>query len=134
MGFANRPAPKPVSPPKPKRRYTGAHPTTIILVKDRARGCCERCGRSVPIDAEVHHRIPRGMGGTRDPRVNLVSALVLLCGDCHRWIESYRNAAREDGWLVLRNAEPSAVAIHSALHGVVLLSDDGGLEPVGGAA
>jgi 5-methylcytosine-specific restriction protein A len=116
---------------KPKRRYTGAHPTTIIIVKDRARGCCERCARSVPTEAEVHHRIPRGMGGSRDPRINQASNLVVLCGDCHRWIESYRNAARDRGWLLHRSDNPWEEPIFSHLHGYVLLGDDGSVTPVG---
>lgn len=126
--------PKPATTSKPKHRYTGASPSVLLLVKTRAAGRCERCAWAVPTDAEVHHRIPRGMGGTKDPRINLSSNLVVLCAACHRWIESYRQAAYRAGWLVHRTAEPNATPIESRLHGRVLLADDGGIQQVGGAA
>lgn len=59
---------------------------------------------------QIHHRKPRGMGGTRDPLVNSPSNLVLLCGSgtegCHGWVESHRTEAREAGWLVSQHADP----------------------------
>jgi 5-methylcytosine-specific restriction enzyme A len=114
----------------PKRRYTGASPVVLLLVKTRSGGRCERCAWSVPVDAEVHHRVPRGMGGSKDPRINLPSNLVNLCAACHRWAESYRSAAYRDGWLVHRTAEPNATPIESKLHGYVLFADDGGVDQV----
>lgn len=117
-----------------KRRYTGASPAVLILVKDRAGGRCERCAAWVPVDAEVHHRIPRGMGGSRDPRINRPSNLVVLCRPCHREVESRRELAYRDGWLVHRTAEPVNAPVESAVHGRVLLADDGSVTPVGGAA
>ena len=73
----------------------------------RANGHCERCGRSVAnIPASVHHRRPRGMGGTSDDAVHSATNCVLLCGSgttgCHGYIESNRAEAAEHGWLVLR--------------------------------
>lgn len=73
----------------------------------RSNGCCERCGISVEtIPASIHHRRPRGMGGSRDPKINGVTAGVLLCGTgttgCHGWVESNRALAIEQGWLVPR--------------------------------
>ncbi|MBF6374499.1 HNH endonuclease [Nocardia farcinica] len=121
-------------PRAPRRRYTGATPAVLMLVKSRAGGRCERCAAPIPTTAEVHHRIPRGMGGTRDPRVNRPSALVVLCPQCHRRIESYREKARLDGWLVRRTSNPTEVAIESRLHGRVLLADDGSVVSVGGDA
>ena len=55
----------------------------------------------------VHHRAPRKMGGTRDPYINALSNLLLVCGHgtvgCHGWLESHRNVARDTkGWLVPR--------------------------------
>jgi len=76
------------------------------------------------------------MGGSRnDPRINQPSNLVVLCTDCHRWIESYRSEAYDDGWLVHRTAEPNAQPIESKLHGRVLLDDFGGIAHIdpGGA-
>lgn len=134
--FVRRAVPKP-GPRKRSPRSTSAKPAVVLAVKLRAGGRCERCAGPVPTDAEVHHRIPRGMGGSRnDPRINLASNLVVLCGKCHRWIESYRDAARADGWLVLRTAEPNATPIESRLHGHVLLDDFGGIAHIdtGGTA
>lgn len=117
-----------------RRRDTGPHPTVIILVKARANGRCERCAAPIVTTGEVHHRIPRGMGGSRDPRINRASNLVAICRTCHSWVERYRNAAREQGWLVLRAADPGDVPIESRLHGRVLLADDGTVHPAGGTS
>lgn len=44
------------------------------------------------------------MGGTRDPRINDPRNLVALCGSgttgCHGWIESHRELALAQGWLI----------------------------------
>ena len=65
---------------------------------------CERCGRPA---TNVHHRRPRGMGGTKDPTIHDPSNLVALCGSgttgCHGWIESNRAQARWEGWLISRH-------------------------------
>ncbi|AHH20767.1 hypothetical protein NONO_c59910 [Nocardia nova SH22a] len=131
--FIRRAVPKP-GPRKRRPRNTGAARSVIAMVRARASGRCERCAGPVPPDTDVHHRIPRGMGGSRnDSRINLPSNLVVLCSDCHRWIESYRTEAYVDGWLVHRTAEPNATPIESALHGLVLLDDSGGIAQIGGA-
>lgn len=132
-GVARRAVPKPRES-KPKPRYTGATPAVLMLVKARANGRCERCAAWIATDAEVHHRIPRGMGGSRDPRINLPSNLLVLCPACHRSAESNRQESYENGWLVHRTAEPNATPVESKLHGYVLLGDDGSIQPIGGAA
>ena len=73
---------------------------TLRLVLDRAQDCCERCGVGNP--ADVHHRRARGMGGTKDPEIHAAEALVVLCRDCHHWIETNRAVAEGQGWLVPR--------------------------------
>ena len=75
----------------------------LVLQRDGHR--CARCGRSVlDFPASVHHRVPRRMGGTRDPRIDDPRNLVLLCGSgatgCHGDIESHRTTARFEGWLL----------------------------------
>lgn len=67
--------------------------------------CCRRCGISVVHAARsIHHRQPRGAGGTRGREAHRLSLLVLLCGSgttgCHGWVESNRSEARELGWLI----------------------------------
>lgn len=120
--------------PKPAQRDTGPTRTVRHTVKARASMCCERC--SVPVAAmphEVHHRRPRGAGGSSRPDTNLPSNLVLLCGTsttgCHGFCESERDAAREQGWLVRQGGDPAAVPVLHAAFGLVLLDAVGGVTP-----
>lgn len=78
---------------------------TRALVLSRDGSKCARCGTGVGnIPSSVHHRRPRGMGGTRDIRSIDPRNLVLVCGTgttgCHHEIESNRAQAYEDGWLL----------------------------------
>jgi len=74
-------------------------------VMGRDGGQCARCGAPA---TNVHHRQPRGMGGSNDPTINDSSNLVSLCGSgttgCHGWIEANRLAAMTRGWLVPRRS------------------------------
>ena len=86
---------------------------TRSIVANRAGGVCERCGRHW--GSNVHHRKPRGMGGTRDPQANSPANLVLLCGSgtfgCHGEVESNRAKAYMDGWLVRRADDPELIPL-----------------------
>lgn len=114
--------------PKSRRRYTGPSAAVLDLVRARCGGRCERC--AAPLDGgDAHHRIPRGMGGTRDARVNQASAIVALCRPCHDYIESRRSSAQVDGWLVPRGMHPSRIPVRSDLHGHARLGDDGSVIP-----
>lgn len=82
----------------------------------RSLFCCERCGRHTPSgEGGIHHRRPRGMGGTRNPVINRVSNLMWLCGSgttgCHGWVESHRAEAVESGWIVQGNRNPADVSV-----------------------
>jgi hypothetical protein len=61
----------------------------------------------------LHHRRPRGMGGTRRVDVDSLAALVNTCGDgvagCHGYAESNREWARRRGLLVPNNGAGDAV-------------------------
>ena len=107
-----------------QRKNTGPTPEVVGLVRARAGERCERCAYMLHGNGQIHHRIPRGMGGSKAPYINRPPNLVLLCLQCHSWAESYRASAMEAGWLVLRRVDPATVPIHSVLHGVVLLTDD----------
>ena len=48
----------------------------------------------------MHHRQPRGMGGSGDPEQHSPANLVHLCRPCHRWIEANSTEAYEQGWKV----------------------------------
>lgn len=80
-------------------------------IRERDAGLCARCGRPCPPGAgSVHHRRPRGMGGSRDPLTNDPSNLVLLCGSgttgCHGYLEAFRSESLETGWLLRQGADP----------------------------
>lgn len=118
--------------PKPRPpRNTGPTASTRKLVKTRARNCCERCGRPITGDYSIHHRKPRGMGGTKNASANLPSNLVLLCGSattpggCHTAVEKFRQAAITTGWIVTRTADPAKVPIKFPSGRWYLLNEDG---------
>ena len=112
-------------------RATGPSRKTRRLVIDRDGGVCRMCGRA---GTNVHHRRPRGMGGTRDPETNSPANLVLLCGSgttgCHGWIESHRAEAMAAGWLVSKWADPSTTPIKTS-RGVIRLTDHGTIITIG---
>lgn len=108
-------------------RKTGPSKTVVGLVTERAGGWCEHCGHH---GAQIHHRIPRGMGGSRTERINQPSNLVLLCGDCHAEVESNRELGYAYGWLVHRQADPSSVAVKRFDGEWVFLDDEGNYVPV----
>lgn len=101
------------------RRNTGPTAEAVALVVERDRYTCVRCGHPVSgergIGWSVQHRIPRGMGGSRDPRLNLPSNLIILCGSGttqdHGWVESNRTAALAYGWSVSRHADPAEIPV-----------------------
>lgn len=70
------------------------------LLMVRTGGLCECCGRSVwglPREhIEIQHRRAQGMGGTDEAEANSLANLLLLHGDCHRWVESRPSDPR--GW------------------------------------
>lgn len=107
----------------------------------RDMGACARCGRHVAhlergIAWSIHHRRPRGAGGTSLEWVAGAANLVILCGSgttgCHGWVESNRAEARVAGFLVPLNGVLKAdeVAIRHKTLGLVYLTDEGGWVPV----
>jgi len=94
----------------------------------RASMRCERCGSYLAYEAfSIHHRLPRGRGGR-----NELSNVVLLCGSattpngCHADVESRREQAYVDGWLVRSEMDPAEVPVIHVAFGRVLLDNDGG--------
>lgn len=100
-------------------------------VYERDQSRCLRCGDHVgSSDRSIHHRKPRQMGGTSDPRIHALSNLVLLCGTgttgCHGWIESNRAVARATGWLISRfEAAPESSVPLRFTDRITWLHDDG---------
>lgn len=96
----------------------------------RARSGCERCGRWCGEGswAEYHHRTPRGMGGTSGDRAEALSSAancLLLCSQCHRWVELNRDESFTSGWLVPWSGDPAEVAVVVFELGPVLLGVNG---------
>lgn len=99
--------------PKPKR-VDGVTSSEIpqrirdaVLARDE--WACAYCG--IPIDQlnySLHHRRPRGMGGSR--RLHTMANLVTLCGSgvdgCHGVVERDRLTSRRSGWLVPNGKTP----------------------------
>lgn len=126
---------------RPKRRSsTGPRAVVRLLVVSRADGCCELCGVPVafidddgqvtPLAAySIHHRQPRGMGGTSDPAANSATNLLLLCGTgttgCHGMVESQRALAVAHGWLVPKPLDPSSKPVRLFFGDDVYLTTDG---------
>lgn len=113
---------------KVTRRDTGPSPAVKDLVVDRADGCCEVCrARLATLMGDswtwirpysIHHRRPRGMGGTRRPDANSPANLLLLCGTgttgCHLQVETHRDEAIALGLLVHQADDPAGVPVHTA--------------------
>lgn len=74
------------------------------------RGDLSRLPRS---RRSLHHRRPRGMGGTRRVEVHSVAALIDTCGHgtigCHWYAEQNRTWALDRGLLVPNNGKGAAV-------------------------
>lgn len=111
---------------------------TISDITERDQGRCALCGGFVSgsrgYDWSVHHRRPRGMGGSRKSDINNHANLILLDGSgttgCHGRVESLRDAAIELGYLVRLNSveRPEDIPIlHKAHGGWVFLTADGGV-------
>lgn len=86
----------------------------------REDGKCFHCGKQVAIyegetyhdlpvvkriaEFSIHHRKPRGMGGSNSLDINIFPNLIVLCGTgttgCHGWVESHREQAYEEGLLI----------------------------------
>lgn len=104
---------------------------TRELVKARCGGRCELCGLARM--ESVHHRRNRSQGG-----VWSASNCVGVCGDgtrkCHGWVGANPAAAHAIGFHLEHGEAPESTPITSAVHGRVLLDNDGGFRAEGGAA
>lgn len=99
-------------------------------VLDRDEFMCVRCGTYVgPFgDYSIHHRRPRGMGGTKRPETDLPANLLTLCGSgttgCHGQVESDRLEAISDGYLVGQTIDPATIPVRTH-RGMAYLDNDG---------
>ncbi len=70
------------------------------------------------------------MGSSNRGSTNKASNLICLCEPCHREVESNREMALLEGYLVPQHGEPSAYSIKHGRLGFVHLSDLGEMETV----
>lgn len=130
-GSAPKSQQEPPATPKKRQRNTGPSKAVRDALKTRANYLCEYCG--IHPGAEAHHRQGRKMGGTRRPRINRLSNLVLLCVPDHEAITNtrgHRAALERAGWLVREGLlEPADVPVEHARLGRVLLLDNGDTRP-----
>lgn len=119
---------------------TGFAKHVEALIIERDQGRCVRCGAHV-VHLErgfawsIHHRRPRGAGGTTLRWVSLAANGVTLCGSgttgCHGWVERERTKAFDLGLLVSKIGVATATTtrLKHRLYGWALLDNEGGYEP-----
>lgn len=110
---------------KPKLKVEDEVRFTVLA---RAFYKCERCyGGPTAFGFSVHHRLPRGMGGSKNKNLHLPANLITLCGSgvdgCHGWVESNRDEARAKGFLLYRIDNASEIPFID-IDGVAWLIDD----------
>ncbi len=117
------------------KRNTGFPPGVRTTVEERCGGWCERCG--VERAVEIHHRRPRGAGGSLAHDTNRVTNALAVCESCHRWIERNRAESLTKGWLVRQGHDPAMTPVlysgqvGKPIRAWVFLTDDGGIESAG---
>ncbi|MBC7723705.1 MAG: hypothetical protein H7146_03010, partial [Burkholderiaceae bacterium] len=109
------------------RVSTGFPLSVRVTVMARSNGVCEVC--NVRRGDQIHHRRPRGMGGTSRASSNTAANALHLCAECHGEIESFRDVGAEMGHIVGQNSDPAGCPVYLALWGWVLLDEDGGIMP-----
>ena len=97
---------------------------TREIIKNRANGSCEVCGMTLRIYAQIHHRRPRGMGGTKQAATASAANGLYIHQKCHETIERNRATGLRKGWLVSQSDDPVQVPVQ-LWYGWHLLNDDG---------
>ena len=70
-----------------------ARAAILTATLDRCAGC------GTTHNLHIHHRRPRGTGGTRNTSIGEPFNGVALCHTHHTWAETHRDTARHLGWL-----------------------------------
>lgn len=92
------------------------------IVGRRSGGWCEVCDRAGA--TEWHHRKNRSQGGRWCPANGLH-----VCSECHRYITTHPEAARQQGWAVPRESDPATAPVWLGRHGWARLSTAGDITP-----
>lgn len=100
---------------------------TREIIKHRANGSCEVCGMTLRIYAQIHHRKPRGMGGTKRADSGSAANGLYIHQKCHETIERNRTTGYRKGWLVHQGDDPVQVPVQ-LWYGWHLLNEDGSVQ------
>lgn len=73
---------------------------------ERSGGRCEICGVAAS-QYHIHHRRPRGMGGSKMTESGSAANGILIHPHCHDSVEKNRSLAIENGWLVPQGHDPA---------------------------
>jgi 5-methylcytosine-specific restriction protein A len=104
-------------------RNTGPTAAVRQQVIERDHGLCARCRFQ---GNQIHHRRPRGLGGSTDPMINNVANLIFVCSPCHLAIELHRERSYAQGWLLKHTPElPSEVALLDRTGRLFFLTEEG---------
>lgn len=121
-------------PRSKKSKPEGFSREVRALIQARSGGICE-IGDCPAQAVHMHHRRPRGLGGTSLLWVNKAANALHVCREHHEFIESHRVLAYVEGWLVRQNGDVEAADVPVLRRGKsVLLSDDGSIRAIGGEA
>lgn len=108
------------------------HTRATIMMRDQY--ACVVCGRTViNRPGSIHHRKPRGMGGTSVSE-NDPSNLIILCGTgtsangCHQRVENHRGWARKYGYICRMRYAPDMVPVRYWDGRYYWLNRDGSIE------
>ncbi|MFE7799056.1 hypothetical protein [Nocardia sp. NPDC057440] len=128
--FVRRAVPK-KQPQTPKPNPDGFPEPVKHIIRARSGGICEldSCG----VAQVIHHRRPRGVGGTSLGWVNHAANALHLADACHLRIELHRTEAYCNGWLVSQLGDKQSADVPVLYRGRwVLLDDRGGITPIEG--
>ena len=95
---------------------------TRTLIYARADGRCEVCGLVGP--SQIHHRQPRGMGGSGQTATRSAANGIAVHADCHRRIELNRAKSYLLGHLVHKWDDPEIIPVR-LWDGLWVLTSDG---------
>jgi hypothetical protein len=125
-GMPRSALPCPSPAPKAKRKAPTVSPEekrARQLVRARSGRVCEGCSQARATNWA--HRVGRGQLGPWCPTNGLD-----LCGSgttgCHGWATANPKAARAKGWVLRSTDQPGELPALHALHGWILLDEDGG--------
>ena len=104
---------------------TGFSKPVRELILARSKGGCEIGFFCYP--EQIHHRRPRGAGGSKARDTNQAANGLALCAACHRMVESNREQALANGWLVLQGHDPAAVPVLRHGSDWVIFDNEGGI-------